>query len=73
MPEYITESDISCIRCHDGTRASAVSHTAHPVGDYNAYESPDYTGYECVACHNDHDIGVKEETCTTCHPTESTH
>ena len=74
MPEYITESDISCIRCHDGTGAApAVAHGAHNVSDYMGYESPGYAGYECVACHNDHDIGVKEETCTTCHPPKKTH
>jgi nitrate/TMAO reductase-like tetraheme cytochrome c subunit len=58
----------SCAKCHDGTRASAIRHTEHPIGEYSAYESPDYTGHECVACHNDHDIEVTEDTCNICHP-----
>lgn len=68
MGEIISGVDISCVKCHDGTRASAVEHTEHPVGEYEGYENPDYTGYECVACHNDHDIEATEETCNICHP-----
>jgi hypothetical protein len=68
MPYTITSADISCVKCHDGTRASAIRHTEHPVGEYSGYENPDYTGYECVACHNDHDIEATENTCNICHP-----
>lgn len=68
MAETISGVDISCAKCHDGTRASAIRHTEHPVGEYSGYENPDYTGYECVACHNDHDIEATEETCNICHP-----
>lgn len=71
MPEYITGTEISCVRCHDGVGAVAVTHTAHPIDEYAAYESPDYAGYECVACHDDHDVDVDEETCNVCHPPES--
>jgi len=61
----ISDPAISCFKCHP-----AIDHTAHKVGEYRAYESPDYTGYECAACHNDHDVDVKEETCGICHPPE---
>ena len=70
MPEKITGVEISCVKCHDGIRASSIEHTAHRIGEYQGYESPDYSGYECVACHDDHDINVKEETCNICHPPE---
>lgn len=70
MPETITSVEISCVGCHDGIRAPAIEHVKHRVGEYHAYESPDYTGYECAACHNDHDIKATEETCNICHPPE---
>jgi nitrate/TMAO reductase-like tetraheme cytochrome c subunit len=76
MPEVITGTDISCVECHDGIRENVplILHTEHPVGEYKGYESPSYEGYECVACHNDHDVNVnKEETCDVCHPLEKTH
>ncbi len=63
--EKILDPSISCFKCH-----STIAHRAHRVGEYRAYESPDYSGYECAACHNDHDIDVKEETCNACHPPE---
>lgn len=61
--EKISKFDISCFKCH-----SAIKHTEHPVEKYRAYESPNYSGYECVACHDDHDMKVEEETCRACHP-----
>ena len=61
--EKISDPTISCFKCHP-----AIEHAAHKVGEYHAYESPDYNGYECAACHNDHDIDVKEKTCGACHP-----
>jgi len=61
----ILDPTISCFKCH-----RTIDHATHKVGEYRAYESPDYSGYECVACHNDHDVDVKEETCTICHPPE---
>jgi cytochrome c nitrite reductase small subunit len=63
--EKISDPTISCFKCHP-----TIEHTTHRVGEYRAYESPDYSGYECAACHNDHDIEVKEETCNICHPPE---
>jgi len=69
MPEKITGVEISCVGCHrEGSIAPSIEHTKHRVGEYRGYESPDYSGYECVACHNDHDVNVKEETCKICHP-----
>lgn len=73
MPATITDPDISCVRCHDGVGAVAISHTAHKIGEYSAYESPDYSDHMCVACHDDHDIRAKEETCNNCHPPEKLH
>jgi len=64
-PEKIADPTISCFKCHP-----SIDHAAHKVGEYRAYESPDYSGYECAACHNDHDIDVKGETCNICHPPE---
>ena len=64
--EKIADTTISCFKCH-GT----IEHTAHKIGEYKSYESPDYTGFECAACHNDHDMDVKENTCWTCHPPAS--
>jgi cytochrome c nitrite reductase small subunit len=73
--EKVSDASISCFKCH-----STIEHTTHRISEYfrgyepdysgMGYESPDYTGYECVACHNDHDINVKEETCNICHPPE---
>lgn len=63
--ERISDPTISCFKCHP-----TIEHTTHRVGEYRGYESPDYSGYECVACHDDHDINVKEETCNICHPPE---
>ncbi|HDN68475.1 MAG TPA: hypothetical protein ENG23_02705 [Methanomicrobia archaeon] len=63
--EQIADPEISCFKCH-----SSILHEAHPIGEYSAYESPDYGEFSCVACHNDHDVNVKEETCGTCHPPE---
>jgi hypothetical protein len=67
MPAMIT-GVVSCAKCHDGTRASAIRHTGHPIGEYVAYESHDLTGHECVTCHDDHDIEATEDTCNICHP-----
>lgn len=61
--EKISDPTISCFKCHP-----TIKHTTHRISEYSAYESPDYSGYECAACHNDHDINVKEETCNVCHP-----
>ena len=63
--ERITDPAIPCFKCH-----TTIAHTAHRISEYAAYENPDYTGHECVACHDDHDVDVKEETCTICHPPE---
>lgn len=69
MPEKITGVEISdCTGCHTGVKAPLIEHTKHRVGEYRGYESPDYSGYECVACHDDHDINVTLETCKICHP-----
>jgi cytochrome c nitrite reductase small subunit len=63
--EKIADLSISCFKCH-----TTIEHTAHRISEYHALESPSYAGYECVACHNDHDMDVKEETCNVCHPPE---
>lgn len=68
MPKKITSIELSCTKCHDGVRAPSIEHKKHKIGEYHAYESPNYSGYECIACHNDHDMKVKEETCKSCHP-----
>lgn len=62
-PEEIADPTISCFKCHP-----TIKHTTHSVGDYVGHESPSYEGHECVACHNDHDVDVTEETCNICHP-----
>lgn len=61
----IADPTISCFKCH-----STIKHTTHSVGEYVGYESPSYAGHECVACHDDHDVDVTEETCNVCHPPE---
>ena len=63
--ENIADPTISCFKCH-----STVGHTTHRISEYKGYESPDYSGFECAACHNDHDMDVKENTCWICHPPE---
>ncbi len=63
--EKIADPTISCFKCH-----ATIEHTAHRISEYHGLESPSYTGYECVACHDDHDVDVKEETCNVCHPPE---
>ncbi|HID20565.1 MAG TPA: hypothetical protein EYP28_06495 [Methanophagales archaeon] len=63
--EKIADPTIMCFKCHP-----TIEHTTHRISEYVAYESPSYAGYECVACHNDHDVDVKEETCKVCHPPE---
>jgi cytochrome c nitrite reductase small subunit len=63
--ENIADPTISCFKCH-----STIEHTTHRISEYKGYETPDYSGFECVACHNDHDMDVKENTCLTCHPPE---
>jgi len=63
--ERISDPTISCFKCH-----STIEHTTHKIREYKGHESPDYSGFECVACHNDHDMDVKEETCGICHPPE---
>ena len=63
--ERIADPTISCFKCH-----TTIEHTTHKIGEYKGHESPDYSGFECVACHNDHDMDVKEKTCGVCHPPE---
>ncbi len=63
--EKIGDPTIMCFNCHP-----TIKHTAHEISEYAAYESPSYAGHECVACHDDHDVDVKVETCMVCHPPE---
>jgi cytochrome c nitrite reductase small subunit len=63
--EKIGDPTIMCFNCH-----TTIEHTAHKISEYQAYESPSYAGHECVACHDDHDVDVKGETCMVCHPPE---
>ena len=63
--EKIGDPTIMCFNCHP-----TIKHTAHEISEYHAYESPSYAGHECVACHDDHDVDVKQETCIVCHPPE---
>lgn len=67
--ERISDPTISCFKCHP-----TIEHAKHRVDEYGGYDTPDLKGYECVTCHDDHDVmNVKEETCTLCHPTECIH
>ena len=61
----IADPGISCFKCH-----TTIAHTGHKVALYQGYWSPDLEDRECVACHNEHDVTVKEETCEACHPPE---
>ena len=63
--EKIGDPTIMCFNCH-----KTIKHTAHEISEYIGYESPNYAGHECVACHDDHDVDVKLETCMVCHPPE---
>ncbi len=63
--EKIGDPTIMCFNCH-----KTIEHTAHKISEYAAYESPSYAGHECVACHDEHDVDVTEETCIVCHPPE---
>ncbi len=63
--ERIADPSISCFRCH-----TTIAHTGHEVALYHGYWSPELEDRECVACHNEHDVRVKEETCKACHPPE---
>jgi len=59
-----------CMECHKQYPAGHEEHIAWMSEKYPEY-NPEYTsGHECVICHDDHEMKVKAETCTFCHPIE---
>ena len=55
-----------CMECHKQYPAGHEEHIT-----WMGQRFPEYKGYECIICHDDHSIAVSAETCTICHPIQS--
>lgn len=54
-----------CLECHGGAKYPE-GHKEHI--SWMGEQVPEYKGYECIICHDDHRLTVRPETCTICHP-----
>ena len=54
-----------CLECHGGAKYPE-GHKEHI--SWMGERFPEYSGYECITCHDDHKLTVRPETCTICHP-----
>ncbi len=52
-----------CMECHLQYPAGHEEHIS-----WMGEQFPEYSGYECIICHDDHRLTVRPETCTICHP-----
>lgn len=65
IEDEIPESPKSewCMECH---KSYPAGHEEHIM--WMDQKFPEYSGYECIVCHDDHRITVRAESCTICHP-----
>jgi len=52
-----------CMECHEQYPEGHKEHIT-----WMGQRFPEYSGYECIICHDDHRITVKPESCIICHP-----
>ena len=72
IEDEIPESPKSefCLECHGGAKYPGAKYPeGHKVHvSWMGERFPEYSGYECITCHDDHKLTVRPETCTICHP-----